>query len=42
VRGDQVDGLRKRAIETRGEFGERGGFSLQERAGGMERGRQGR
>jgi len=38
VRGQQVDGLRERAVEPRGELGERGGFSLEEGAGGVEGG----
>ena len=36
MRGDEIDRLRERAVETRGEFGERGGFGLKESAGGME------
>jgi hypothetical protein len=36
MRGDEVDRLRERAVETRGELGERGGFGLEKGAGGLE------
>jgi hypothetical protein len=36
MRGDEVDRLREGAVETCGEFGERGGFGLEEVAGGLE------
>ena len=36
VPGDEVDGLRKGAVEPRGEFGERGSFSLEESTGGVQ------
>ena len=34
--GEQVDGLREGTVEARGEFGERGGFGLEQGAGGVE------
>jgi hypothetical protein len=35
MRSNQIDGLRKGAVQTRGEFGERLGFGLQESTGGI-------